>query len=61
MLTKLDLMRIFDNFEGEVSLSDFSVEELNDMLECDSEEDFKAKYFSYYNDVKSSALKKQDW
>lgn len=60
-MTKLELMRLFERYDGEVSMSDFSSEELELLLGCKDEDDFKRQYFAYYDDVKSSALKKQDW
>lgn len=62
-MTERDLMRLFEEFDGEVSLSDFTPEELEDMLGYDgsSADEIKRKYFAYYNDVKNPTLKKQDW
>ena len=56
-------MRLFEEFDGEVSMSDFTVSELEEMLgyDCDDKDEIKRKYFSYYNDVKNPTLRKQDW
>ena len=62
-MTERDLMRLFEEFDGEVSMSDFTIAEIEDMLgyESDDADEIKRKYFSYYNDVKNPTLKKQDW
>ena len=60
-MTQWDLMLLFQKYDGEVDIGDFTEEELNELLECKTEEDFKNKYFGFYDDVKSPSLKKQDW
>ena len=62
-MTERDLMRLFEEFDGEVSMSDFTVSELEEMLgySADDKGEIKRKYFAYYNDVKNPTLKKQDW
>ena len=62
-MTERDFMRIFESYDGEISMSDFSPEELEDiarLYETDSEA-FKRKYFEFHDDVKGPSLKKQDW
>lgn len=58
-----DLMKLSEYFDEGISLSDFTPEEIEEMLnELKSDETkFKEKYFSYYDDVKHSSLKRQDW
>ncbi len=64
-MNERDLMRFFEEFDGEVSMSDFSPEELMEALagidDNETVEELKRKYFAFYDDVKSPALKKQDW
>ncbi len=62
-MTERDIMRLFEEYDGEISMSDFSPEELADMLSYEPEEldALKQKYFSFYDDVKSPSLPKQDW
>ena len=60
-MSERDLYILFSEFDGEVNLSDFSVEELSEMLGKNQNENYKEKYFSYYDDVKSPSLKQQDW
>lgn len=57
------VMSVFEDFDGEVSMSDFSVEELEMLTGYDeaNTKKFKREYFDFYDDVKSSSLKKQDW
>lgn len=56
-------MRLFEEYDGEVSMSDFSPEELEEMLGYKPEElgELKKKYFDFYDDIKSPSLRKQDW
>lgn len=67
-MSKLDLLKLLESFEGEVEIADFSPEELQEILERlqngdepMSPEEFKKKYFEFYDDVKDKTLKKQDW
>ena len=64
---KLELMKIFSEYE-EFSEGDFTPEELEEYLAYRegaeqplSPSDWKAQYFSFYDDVKDKSLKKQDW
>ena len=62
-MTERDFMRIFESYDGEISMSDFSPEELEEiahLYETDIEA-FKRKYFEYHDDVKDRTLRKQDW
>lgn len=58
-----DLLKLSEYFDEGISLSDFTLEELEEMTkDFDLPRDkFKQKYFDYYDDVKHSSLKKQDW
>lgn len=60
-MTQWELMLLFQKYEGEVDIGDFTEEELNELLSCKTEDDFKKRYFGFYDDVKSPSLKKQDW
>ena len=66
-MQKLDLMRLFEEYE-EFSEGDFTPEELEAYLAYRegaekpvSPYEWKAVYFSFYDDVKDKSLKKQDW
>lgn len=60
-----DLMKLSQTFDGEFCLSDFSEEELCELLqlldEHDTPEDVRRKYFEYYDDVKDRTLAKHKW
>lgn len=60
-MSEADLYKFFSSYDGEADFSDFSPEELSELLGRKKEEGYKEKYFSYYDDVKSKSLKKQDW
>ncbi len=67
-MSKLDLLKFLESYEGEVEISDFTPEELQDMIDQMNDEgkpmtveEFKRKYFEYHDDVKDPTLKKQDW
>ena len=49
--------------DEDFKLSDYTVEELETMfgVKKNNKQIFKDKYFEYYDDIKSSSLKKQDW
>ena len=58
-------MKLALSFEGEFCLSDFSPEELDELLglveDTDSPEDIRRKYFEYYDDIKDRVLEKHKW
>lgn len=67
-MSKLDLLKFLESYEGEVEIADFTPEELQDMLDSldgndlpMSVEEFKRRYYEYHDDVKDPTLKKQDW
>lgn len=67
-MSDYDMMKLFSQFDGEVSESDFTPEELQEYLDYrDGAEkplsiaEWKRAYFEKYDDVKDKSLKKQDW
>ncbi len=62
-MSKLDLLKKIAEYDGEVNMSDFSVDELEEMSssKLSSKEKFKERYFEYYDDIKTPSKKKQDW
>ena len=58
-------MKLAESFDGEFSLTDFSPEELDEMLGLIDEgmtvEEIRAKYFEYYDDIKDRMLDKHKW
>ena len=59
-MSEADLYKLFSQYDGEADLSDFTPEELENLL-GERKKSEKEKYFEYYDDVKSKSLKKQDW
>ncbi len=63
--SNLDLMKIASAFDGEFSLSDFSIEELDALAgyidDADTPEDIRRKYFEFYDDIKDRVLDKHKW
>lgn len=69
-MSQLDLLKLLQAYGEETDLADFTPEELQEMLdrlEQDGDdlpmtkEQFKEKYFEFYDDVKDKTRKKQDW
>ena len=67
-MSDYDMMKLFSQFDGEVSESDFTPEELQEYLDYrDGAEkplsiaEWKRAYFEKYDDIKDKSLKKQDW
>ena len=63
-MNKLDLLKFFSQYEGEVSEGDFSVSELLDATSTNKEQtkkEFEDEYFSYYDDVKDRVRGHEDW
>ena len=69
-MSELDILRLLQNYGEETELSDFTPDELQELLQRMqndgeplplSKEAFKERYFAYYDDVKDKSLKKQDW
>ena len=58
-------MKLASAFDGEFCLSDFSPEELDELLglidDADTVEDVRRKYFEFYDDVKDRTLEKHKW
>ncbi len=63
--TNWDLMKLAQVFDGEFCLSDFSPEELDEMLNLlddnMTEDEVREKYFEFYDDVKDRTLNKHKW
>ncbi len=64
-VTGWDLMKLAELFDGEFCLSDFSPEELDEMLNLNdgtmTSEQVREKYFEYYDDIKDRVLDKHKW
>lgn len=63
--TSWDLMKLAQAFDGEFCLSDFSPEELDEMLGLldgtETADEIREKYFAYYDDIKDRTLDKHKW
>ena len=60
-MNEREMMKLAETME-EFSPSDFTVEELRQMSKVKAGYDeYKKKYFDYYDDVKDKSLKRQDW
>lgn len=74
-MSQYEMMKLFEQFDGEISESDFTPEEMEEYLRYFEEaeksgatgerplspSEWKRKYFTYYDDIKDKSLKKQDW
>ena len=69
-MSKLDLLKFLESYDGEVELADFTPAELQELIERMrqgdeplplTKEEFKKKYFEYYDYVKDKSMKRQDW
>lgn len=65
-MTERDIMRLFEKYDSEVSMSDFTPDELAMLYEAETEDrlpvSFKDKYFAKYDDIKTHTInKKYDW
>lgn len=58
-------MRLAQEYDGEFSLSDFSPEEIEEMLrpvnEAMTVEEIRRRYFEFYDDIKDRTLEKHKW
>ena len=58
-------MRLAEGYDGEFSLSDFTAEELEELLgqveEGMSVEEIRKRYFEFYDDIKDRTLEKHKW
>lgn len=67
-MSKLELLKLLQQYGDETNIADFTPDELFDLLQEMShgevsltKDAFKEKYFAYYDDVKDKSLKNQDW
>lgn len=63
-MNKLDLLRFFNEYDGEVSEGDFTVDELQEALGEKmniTQKDVQNEYFEFYNDVKDRVRGHEDW
>lgn len=58
-----ELMKLSEQLDEGVNLYDFTPEEIQQLIKekQKNSKSFKDKYFEFYNDVKSSSKKHEDW
>lgn len=58
-----ELMKLSEQLDEGVNLYDFTPEEIQQLIKekQKNSKSFKEKYFEFYNDVKSSSKKHEDW
>ena len=63
--TNWDLMKLAQSYEGEFNLSDFTEEEIEEMLGLINEnmsiEEIRERYYEFHDDVKDRTLSKHRW
>lgn len=63
--TKLDLLRLAQAMDGEFDPSDYTPEELEEMLgyigDAQSVDQIRARYFEFYDDIKDRTLNTHKW
>ena len=64
-ISNWDLMRLAQEYDGEFSLSDFTAEEIEELLrpvdEAMTVEELRKRYFEFYDDIKDRTLDKHKW
>ena len=58
-----ELMKLSEREEEAVNLYDFTPDQIQALskMKMEALRNFKEKYFEFYDDIKDSSLKKQDW
>jgi len=61
-MNEREMMKLAESME-EFSMSDFTVQELEEMSKnkLSSYDKYKEKYFEYYDDIKTHTMTKYDW
>lgn len=58
-------MRLAQEYDGEFSLSDFSPDEIEELLrpidKAMTVEEIRRRYFEFYDDIKDRTLEKHKW
>lgn len=63
-MNKLDLLKFFSEFDGEISEGDFTVEELTEAVggkKNKTQKEIQDEYFEFYDDVKDRVRGHEDW
>ena len=63
-ISRWDIMRLSEQYDGEFNFADFSEEELRELLEMEeplSKEALRDRYFAEHDDVKDRTLSHHKW
>lgn len=62
-MNNYELMKLSEMEDEAINLYDFTPEQIEALktMKIEALKQFKQKYFDFYDDVKDSTLKKQDW
>lgn len=63
-ISRWDIMRLSEQYDGEFNFADFSEEELKALLEMEeplSKEELRERYFAEHDDVKDRTLSLHRW
>lgn len=62
-MNEYELMKLSENEDEAINLYDFTPEQIEELKKMKSEalRVFKQNYFDFYDDIKDSSRKKQDW
>ncbi|MBO4990191.1 MAG: hypothetical protein J6D37_07670 [Clostridia bacterium] len=63
-ISRWDIMRLSEQYDGEFNFADFSEEELKELLELEeplSKEELRERYFAEHDDVKDRTLSLHRW
>lgn len=58
-----ELLKLSELFDEAINLYDYTPQEIEELAKSRQKDskNFKEKYFEYYDDVKSSSKKHEDW
>lgn len=63
--TSWDIMKLAQKYEGEFDFTDFTPEEIDEILGLDEQgatiDEIRARYFEFYDDVKDRTLATHKW
>ena len=60
---RVNWIKLIQEYDEDFKISDYTPDELDDIIQRfkTNNENFKDKYFSFYDDIKTHTRKKQDW
>ena len=62
-MNEYELLKLSEELDEAIDLSYFTPEEIEELIKSkqSNSKNFKEKYFEFYDDVKSSSKKHEDW